>query len=215
MGIYRPPNTKSNWFDTLKDLIIELSSGVKFVIMGDLNCNLLKHDLPCTIKLNLLLELANVQIHAQMLKPTRITSTTASCLDFIAIDRSLLVQDYFNADFLISDHYPVVASVACSSKLSIMPVMKRSFKNVNVSELGAKLDNIDISTATNALQLDEQMNSWYSQVTLLLDSYAPYRSFPRVTKTLPTNNITRGLIRQRDALARKLRNLSSYDGARG
>ena len=33
------------------------------------------------------------------------------------------------------------------------------------------------------------------------------------TKTLPTNNITRGLIRQRDALARKLRNLSSYDGA--
>lgn len=207
LGIYRPPNAKTCWFETFSNLIMELSPGVKFIIMGDLNCNLLKPELCCTSSLNLILESANV-VQSQHVEPTRITANSANCLDFIAADRSILFESYATSDFMISDHLPVTASITDSSSVRIAPIVKRSFKSVNVSELGAKLDSIDILAVSNAIQLDEQVDSWYSQVISLLDIHAPYCNFPRTKTVTPSNKLTRDLIRQRDSLTRKLKKLS-------
>src|SRR3989442_14592670 len=40
LGVYRPPNSKIGWFELFRDLITELLSCGKFIIMGDFNCNL-------------------------------------------------------------------------------------------------------------------------------------------------------------------------------
>ena len=48
IGLYRPPNSKCIWFDILKDLLLELTVEGKIVVLGDLNCDLLRPDKPIT-----------------------------------------------------------------------------------------------------------------------------------------------------------------------
>ena len=40
LGIYRPPSCRCEWFDTLNDLLIEVSSLGQIIILGDLNADL-------------------------------------------------------------------------------------------------------------------------------------------------------------------------------
>ena len=211
LGVYRPPNVKAAWFDAFRDLILELSPNFKLIVMGDLNCNLLTTDLAPTNKLLLLLELANVVIQTQDIQPTRITSTSSTCLDFIAVDRSVSITKYFVSDFFVSDHLPVAMCIAAVTSKALVPVVKRSFREVNYLEFGSKLDSIHIESATCASQLDKEIESWNSQVISLLDIYAPYRQFPRVNKVSWINQGTRSLVRYRDALTRKVKKLGSQD----
>ncbi len=76
--------------------------------MGDLNCDLLKPNCPNTRLLLTLLELGNLVLKDQfILTPTRVTKSSASCIDFIAVDWSIELSRYDVSDFLVSDHFPV------------------------------------------------------------------------------------------------------------
>src|SRR3989442_1496033 len=151
------------------------------------------------------MDLANVEVQSQFLSPTRVTASTASCLDFIAFDHSVAIKDYALSNLLISDHFPVIASVQTSVPPALTPILRRSFKDTNYSELGTKLDNISITHVTNVAQLDEQLANWHSQVTSLLDVHAPYRSFPRKNNSIPSNKLTRELVNQRNILANNIK----------
>ena len=197
LGVYRPPNSKCSWFDLFRDLIINLLPVGKLIIMGDLNCDILRPELPIANSLLMLLELANSHIPTEVILPTRITSSTSSCIDLIAVDRSLKVTDYFIVDFLASDHNPVVASICAPIQSKIKPICKRSFKGVNMNELGTRLSNIELQPISNAAQLDDQLAAWHSQVTTLLDEVAPVRNYPRCCKSPWMNHEPGALIRQR------------------
>ncbi len=212
LGVYRPPNSKCIWFELFRDLIMEMSSVGKFIIMGDLNCDLLRPQLSTTNNLLMILELANSSVQANPLMPTRITDDCSSCIDLIAVDRSLEVSSYSVSDFLASDHHPVVASILVLNHSSLSPIIKRSFKDVDFVDLGSRLADIQLHAIDDAAQLDEQLAVWHSNVIASLDEFAPIRKYPRCNKTSWINHDTRGLQRHRSALSRKLRNDKADNG---
>src|SRR3989442_8771730 len=81
--------------------------------------------------LKTLLSLANVKVHK--IEPTRITSSTATCLDIIAVDKSIPCLEYAVGNLSISDHLPVIASIKFKTKHFIEPVVKRSLRKVSVT----------------------------------------------------------------------------------
>ena len=127
MGVYRPPNSKVSWFNAFNELLIEARQSGQICILGDLNSNLLKPTIyPGSALINTL-ELAGTQINSTELKPTRVTSNTATCLDIISIDKELLCTEYNNLDSAISDHFPVSAAILIHATPLNKPVIKRSF----------------------------------------------------------------------------------------
>src|SRR6266516_6391863 len=98
----------------------------------------------------MILELENSSIQSKPLMPTRITDNCSSCLDLIAVDRSLEVSIYSVSDFLASDHHPVVASILVLNYSSLSPIIKRSFKDVDFVDLGSRLADLQLNGIDDA-----------------------------------------------------------------
>ena len=115
IGMYRPPNSRREWFEAFRELILELVIYGKLVLMRDLNCDLLKPSNPSTRTLLNILEMGSLAVkQGQDLSPTRITITSATCIDLVAIDKSITIDRYEVSDLLISDHHPVEADILLS-----------------------------------------------------------------------------------------------------
>src|SRR6266516_5798572 len=84
------------------------------IMMGDFNADMLRPKLAPGKSLKALLSLANVKTGGTA--PTRITSTSATCLDLIAIDKSILCIQYGVDTLSVSDHLPAVASVTLKGR---------------------------------------------------------------------------------------------------
>ena len=109
IGIYRPPNAAKRWFDVFDLLLQDVSLLGPIVLLGDLNANLmLPHTYPANTLLN---SLAQVNLEVCEVFPTRITSHSATCLDIIAIDKSLDCVEYSLDDCAASDHFPIAAAI--------------------------------------------------------------------------------------------------------
>ena len=172
IGIYRPPNSKRNWFEILHNAILDLIVYGKLILMGDLNCDLLSPTCPATKSLSTILELGNLVFKSEFeLFPTRITNTSATCIDLIAVDRTIELSRYAIADFLLSDHFPVEADIEVVINKSISPVMRRSFKNVNFDELGIKMAEIKLENIDDPLSFENQLQHWNDKFISILDDY--------------------------------------------
>src|SRR5437867_4462160 len=209
LGLYRPPNSRRSWFDTFQELILDLTSYGKIVLMGDLNCDLLKPESPLTKSLLTILESGNLKVQSDAsLSPTRNTSSSATCIDFIAVDRCIELSRYVVSDFLISDHHPVEVEFEAAIHQHICPVYKRTFKKVDFNELGLKIADIGLQLdhVNDPLQLESQLQLWNINFITVLDEFAPVRDFP-LSKKRPTwvDKDTRGLMRLRTLKSRKLR----------
>ena len=207
IGLYRPPNSRRGWFDVFQESILDLTVHGKLILMGDLNCDLLCPNSPITKSFLTILELGNLVFKSEfILSPTRITSTSATCIDIIAVDRSLILSRYTVVDFLLSDHYPVEADLEVAYNSNIMPVMRRSFKNIDFDQLGAKMADIQLENVEDPRFLEDQIQLWNKKFISVLDDFAPLRAYPRCNKK-PTwvDNDTRGLTRLRTSLARQIR----------
>lgn len=199
-----------SWFDTFSELVMEVSTHGKLILMGDFNCNLLKTDSKPTRNMMKILKLANSGLKFDKLTPTRITETSATCIDFIAADKSLKVTSYVVSDFLVSDHLPVETTIEIAAISSLSPIIKRSFKDVNFNDLGIRIANIQLDDVSNATQLDEQLTVWYAGVLKILDEVAPLRNFPRRKQKSPfVDKDTNGLMHLRKSMTRKLKNDTS------
>ena len=117
--------------------------------MGDLNCDLLRPDLFTTKTLLSALDLGNLVVKCgSMLSPTRITASSSTCIDLIAVDKAIDLSRYAVVDFSVSDHLPVEADIEGAVKRKISPVRKRSFKGVDLNQLGVdvaaiRLNNVE------------------------------------------------------------------------
>ena len=111
IGVYRPPGSRAVWFQAFNELLVDARKYGHLLILGDLNSDLLKsNQYPGTALMNSL-ELAGTLVASDELQPTRITSTTATCLDIIAIDKDIFCSNYKCLDMAASDHFPVSASL--------------------------------------------------------------------------------------------------------
>ena len=83
LSIYRPPNSKIEFFDRLKVLFQNLDNEQKeLIIVGDLNCDLLQRNFSNdTKRFNYIVNL--FQLTQLIDHPTQITERTASLLDLL------------------------------------------------------------------------------------------------------------------------------------
>ena len=202
MTVYRPPNKSSLWFESFNNILLETLTIGPLIIMGDLNANLLATDSAPTKLLLKSLALANLKVPRYI--ATRISPTTASCLDIIALPEELVCSEYTVICNAASDHFPVTASITACAKDRPKPVMKRSFKRMDMNVFRQRAANIVLQLQPHNHSSDELLDSWHTSLTTILDEVAPIRNYPANRKACKwlTEDV-RGLMQQRDSLARK------------
>jgi len=203
LGVYRPPSAPANWFDNMNSLVSEVLPLGALIIMGDLNADLLRPRLTVGKALKALLTTACVKVNT--IAPTRIMSSTASCLDIIAIDKSILYLHYEVGVLSVSDHLPVIASINFKSRHVLEPIVKRSLRKVNFDSLRTQVAEVQLVNANNNT-IDQIVEEWYRSVVKIIDSVAPIKSFPWRRDRCPwVNDDIRQLMDKREFLVKKLK----------
>ena len=203
IGVYRPPQSRSLWFEKFNDLTLELLNSGKLVIMSDTNSDIL-HPLVHPGKA-LIDSLALAGTRLTSTSPTRVTHTTATCTDIIAVNEDIQVSSSKVIITAASDHYPVTTVIMFSHPDRVKPIVKRSFNKVDFPELYDTVQQIDISTFDHSSP-ELLLQEWQKQFLSILDSVAPIRTFPMRRHRSPyLNGEIRELIRHRDFLAKQLK----------
>jgi len=203
MGIYRPPSAPAGWFVDFNSILIEALQIGPLFILGDLNANLLLPNDSPGKDLLLSIALANTRIHD--IAPTRISKTSASCLDIIAIPDTFNCTRYIVGDLAASDHRPVEAMILMPARPEVIPVLRRSITKIN---------DIDFASAVSAISLfephetavDDLLNEWQLAFTNILDQFAPLKPTPfrkRISAKWMNQEVFE-LINERNSLARRL-----------
>ena len=151
-NVYRPPGTPINCFDTLADhLISSLSLGFDIIILGDLNCNVLRS---CPEATALLDFISSFNLSQLVDKPTRITETSQSIIDVIMTTNKSMIGLCDVLTCSISDHnliYIVLTLKSPRNKASY--ITTQSYTNYNADKFREDLSLVPFHTF-NTLFLD-------------------------------------------------------------
>jgi endonuclease/exonuclease/phosphatase family metal-dependent hydrolase len=201
LGVYRPPNAQSDWFTRFNDIISDLTPLGSLIIMGDLNADLRCPGVNPTKALCTSLSLAGAKVKSK--EPTRITPHSATCLDLIAVDKSINCLEYKVGSDLFSDHLPVIAKIKCQPTASLQPVRKRSFRGVDFDQMKDRIGDIQLP---EYVELDTVVGFWNDRIIDVLDEMAPLKNYPWRRERCPwiTSDI-RSLMKNREVLIKKLK----------
>ena len=205
LGIYRPPSSTINWFNNLNDLILEVSALGSLIIMGDLNCDLLKPNIQPGKRLLSSLELASVKVNN--IAPTRYGKNSTTCLDIIAVSVCFTCEPCKVGILAASDHLPVETAIHTSKCCKLQPVIKRSFNKIDYAKLNNEMGNIKLTAQEAEMSdPDTMLDHWNKSFMDILDTVAPVKSYPmRKNRCVWLNHHVRTLIEDRDRTARKLK----------
>ena len=172
---YRPDYCPTSTFHDIfmENYIHALTLGKEIIVVGDLNCDLLKPDSPEAMSL---LDFCTSVNQTQLIKePTRVTETSSSLIDIIMTSNVSLVENHGVAD--ISDHYLIYAYLKLKM-LKPPPSYKcvRSYKNYKPDSFLADLQRIpwyDISIMNDANVMLDHFNERFLHV---LETHAPVKT---------------------------------------
>ena len=194
---YRPDYCPTSTFHDIfmENYIHALTLGKEIIVVGDLNCDLLKPDSPEAMSL---LDFCTSVNQTQLIKePTRVTETSSSLIDIIMTSNVSLVENHGVALSHISDHYLIYASLKLKM-LKPPPSYKcvRSYKNYKPDSFLADLQRIpwyDISIMDDANVMLDHFNERFLHV---LETHAPvktvrikHRSCPFIGTEIRRNNL--------------------------
>jgi len=151
-----------------------VSEGKEFILMGDLNCNLLKsHRSSVSDKLTMVAEEHNlIQLISE---PTRITNHSQSPIDVIFTSSSEIFSSAGTSVFISSDHMMVYGEFAESSPVHATVSCVRSFKKCNMDNLLSVLESAPWQIMEVADDIDEKWESWKRLFFDVVDSHAPLK----------------------------------------
>ena len=174
-NMYHPPNAGLNSIDLLDSMLNRvISEGKEFILMGDLNCNLLKlHQSSVSDKLTMVAEEHNL-IHL-ISEPTRITNHSQSLIDVIFTYSSEIFSSAGTSVFTSSDHMMVYGEFAESSPVHATVSRVRSFKQCNMDNLLSDLESAPWQIMELADDIDEKWESWEKLFFDVVDSHAPLK----------------------------------------
>ena len=173
---YRPPDCPVTCIrDEPKPKFIEaLLLGKGIIILGDMNCNLLKTS---CYESKILLDTCSELHMTQLIKdPTRITSQTSSLLDGIMISSSSKVKSSGVVDIAISDHSMIFCTLklrADKPRLEYKDV--RSFKNYNSESFKAELSQLQFHETYRINDVNEKIDHFNPLFINTLDKHAPIK----------------------------------------
>ena len=207
-SIYRPPDCSSDFFTNFESMIKAIDNEDKELhILGDLNCNMLKHipDQP-TKTLKSIYEM--YQLYQTIEEPTRVTKTSSTLIDHHATNSTGKIARSGVIHIGISDHSLIYAirkiNPATKTGTNIRTIEFRNMKRFDQQQfiadlLGQPWERIILQKDTNSM-----WSCWKEMFLEILNKHAPIqnkrtRSFnvPWLTKEI------KELIHNRDKLKRK------------
>ena len=202
---YRPEGVVEVFkkFETLISRID--TTNLECILMGDSNCHFIRpnngtrhlKDLFDTYSLTQIID-----------EPTRTTQDTKTLIDHIATNRPELASDSGVIPCGISDHdivYMVRKTKLPKVKLQPKTLTTRNFKNFDLVQFRAEVDNIPFDTIRDvSSDVNELWQTWLDVFLAILNKHSPTVTLKIRGKTAPymTSEI-RKMIRQRDFLKAK------------
>jgi len=200
---------KVDWFLQFEKIILELNKRGHIIIMGDLNADLLKPTINPGKLLMKTLKLAGTKCHCTL--PTRITASSKTCLDIIAIDKTFICRSYEVGTAMSSDHLPVSATIEASAQAKLAPVVKRSYTKMNMNVVGSQIKAISLPYNGDCT-VNDMVAQWTGDVVSILDVHAPMKSFPARRNRSPfLSENTRNLMKERDWLVKEIKSQSESE----
>lgn len=137
--VYRPPNLQNlnSFSSVMEDVLQKTCSNSKYTIVcGDFNIDLLERNSNCTNLLSLFrsFDLSNV-----FLEPTRVTSTSATCIDNVFCNCDYLHKDIVN--ILPSDHSGLIVNFDTIPTIQKREIMFRQITVKKIESFNNNLSN--------------------------------------------------------------------------
>lgn len=177
--LYRPPSQSViDAVDLLEDSVTNvLPISDQIILIGDINIDLLKlHNNACNLFYNFLESVNLTQI---VQKATRITKTSRTLIDIIAVsNKNLVASDVEHIDMhSVSDHQLVVCNMNISvPKGKPKNIKYRDFKHLNIDHFRNDLCNLNWQQILDTNDVNQKVNLLTDNVLYLFDMHAPFRT---------------------------------------
>ena len=185
--LYRNGKLKLNEFyesfTHMLDNVTNLTKTSELIITGDFNIDLLHtpQKWTQTLKLHNLYSLINI--------PTRITDSSATCIDHIYTNQKQKIIDFGIENCSISDHNFVFCSkISDNIKQKFKGhkyISYRSMKNFNITDFQSDLHNTPFDNVYSTTDPDIALEIWYNLFISIVDKHAPLKKRRIKHKELP------------------------------
>lgn len=207
---YRPPSSNTQlFFDDLEDYFSNKTRKQIELLIGDMNINISSKE---SMEANQYVSLLNFYGFCSAINgPTRVTSTSSSCLDHVFVKNSFRSSSFEQSTFIlendISDHYPVMINFSCKNNKNknkqvskiISTFNPEIFENLIKGEGWKEVleaNNSEIAVQYFTKKIDLYMNKATKQKTIF------YREQKKIKPWITTGLIS--AIKKRDKLKKML-----------
>ena len=197
---YRAPNSQSALFDEYEAFLRNSDiENREVIIMGDLNCDILKS--PCESHTRKLQFLSSLYQFDQLIdEPTRITGTSATLIDLILTNKEENISKSGVIHLGLSDHSMIFAiRKHCIPKSREKVKHIRNFKNFNANDFLTDLSQMPWENIAQHDNSNVCWQVWKSLYLQVLDRHAPLRRMRTRGNSLPwISSDIKGIMRSRD-----------------
>jgi hypothetical protein len=205
LGLYKSPNAcNDSFFEKLEHLLNFLyAKQSKFMIMGDINIDVLDHTNHLTQRLRDTLD--TFHLIWSVNTPTRVTATSSTAIDNIITNIPNSTVSVINA--AISDHFALEAVVTGYMPEKIPPNFKtkRATQPKNIATLNRMLESETWQFLDNFSCVDEMFQAFDCRFNYYLNICCPFKKTKLKQSSQKATWITQGILKSRE----KLKNLHS------
>lgn len=197
--VYRAHTAIDNFIEDFHPILEQINKENKpNYIMGDYNIDLLKVDTdrPSRDYLNLIYSHSYTPT---IIKPTRITPSSATLIDNILTNNQVTVNSVILVTD-ITDHLPTILSTTINLQKKKVPKKEQSYKrshtDCNINYFKQKLSKVNWNEKLNGVNVDEDYNVFNETFTKLYDECIPLKKCSVNRKKEPLSPwITKGLLK--------------------
>lgn len=176
--VYKPPKFNvRHFFDEFENILSDVLPLIEtFYCTGDFNVNLLNTDCPDTRVVCDFFE--TMGLHQVIDQPTRITSSTATLIDYILTTKRRTILDVVVECVDFSDHELLISNINIEiKKKEIVYKTVRNFKAINQTVFYEELQSLPWRNIFDIEGLDDKVEFLTNNIICLLDRHAPYVTY--------------------------------------
>ena len=177
-SIYRPPNSKCDWYGYLEECIEKVYDENKHImIMGDFNIDL---HLKNNISQKLLNTMESFGLCQLIKDSTRVTSKSSTLIDHMYVTESESIRDISVPQFSPSDHYPICCTWNVKGNYKApqgihKSIRYRSAKNFNKEQFLSELMTAPWYLIKQCYNVDESLDLWMTLFNEVLNNHLPIK----------------------------------------
>lgn len=181
VSVYRPPQgNQQEFLQSIRDKIQEIGSNKNIIILGDLNIDYRQISTKSVRDLRMLAREFNLNQHIE--KPTRVTTTTATQIDYIFSNLDEVAHSGV-IDIMLSDHYSTYIVIKKNKvRHEKVTFTCRQLKNLDVEELASRINDVDWDGYYNMDDVDDCWSFIYKNLLDILDDLCPEKTFNNVNR---------------------------------